>query len=62
MRGGEVLFDGPLRALFTEEELLARARFCAPDVTRLGRRFGITPLSVDEFVAAIGERGENDRP
>jgi len=53
MRDGRVLFDGPLRALFAEEALLASAHFCAPDITRLGRRFGFTPLSVQEFVAAV---------
>lgn len=54
MKHGEVLFDGDLRNLFAREELLEQARFCTPDVTRLGRRFGFTPLSVDELVAAIG--------
>jgi energy-coupling factor transporter ATP-binding protein EcfA2 len=49
MGAGRILFDGPLRALFAEEELLARAHFQAPEITRLGRRFGFTPLSVEEF-------------
>ena len=53
MRDGRVLFDGALRALFAEEELLASAHFCSPDVTRLGRRLGFTPLSVEEFVGAL---------
>jgi len=53
MSDGHVLFDGPLRALFAEEGLLERAHFRAPDVTRLGRRFGWTPLSVEEFLAAV---------
>jgi energy-coupling factor transporter ATP-binding protein EcfA2 len=53
MRDGSILFDGPLRALFTEETLLASAHFRAPDVTRLGRRFGFTPLSVEEFNATV---------
>ena len=56
MSAGQILFDGPLRALFAEEALLAHAHFQAPDVTRLGRRFGVTPLSVDEFVGTIGVR------
>ncbi len=56
MSDGRILFDGPLRALFAEEALLARAHFHAPDVTRLGRRLGFTPLSVDEFVGAIADR------
>jgi energy-coupling factor transporter ATP-binding protein EcfA2 len=54
MRDGRILFDGPLRALFAEEALLASAHFRAPEVTRLGRRFGFTPLSVEEFVRTLG--------
>lgn len=53
MRDGSILFDGPLRALFAAETLLASAHFCAPDITRLGRRFGFTPLSVEEFNATV---------
>jgi energy-coupling factor transport system ATP-binding protein len=56
MAGGRILFDGPLRALFADEELLESAHFCAPDITRLGRRFGFTPLSVAEFFTAVGSR------
>lgn len=51
---GRIVFDGPLRALFAEEALLAGAHFRAPDVTRLGRYFGWTPLSVEEFVRSMG--------
>jgi len=53
MSEGRLLFDGPLRALLAEEALLQQAHFRAPDITRLGRRFGFTPISVDEFVAAF---------
>lgn len=53
MQGGRIRFDGPLRGLFAEEELLAASHFQAPEATRLGRRFGFTPLSVTELVAAI---------
>ncbi len=56
MGEGRILFDGPLRALFAQEALLQQSHFRAPDVTRLGRRFGFTPLSVEEFIAAIGGR------
>ena len=37
MSAGRILFDGPLRALFAEEALLARAHFQAPEVTQIGR-------------------------
>ncbi len=53
MRAGRIEFDGPLRALFEQERLLTEAHFRLPDVTRLGRRFGFTPLSVEEFLAAL---------
>ena len=53
MRAGRVQFDGPLRALFEHEALLTEAHFRVPDVTRLGQRFGFSPLSVEEFVAAL---------
>ncbi|MBI4514750.1 MAG: ATP-binding cassette domain-containing protein [Deltaproteobacteria bacterium] len=52
---GRVLFDGSLRALFAQPELLERCHFRVPDVTRLGRRFGFTPLSVDEFARAVAD-------
>jgi energy-coupling factor transport system ATP-binding protein len=53
MAAGQVLFDGPLRELFAEVELLERCHFRVPDVTRLGRRLGCTPLSVEELLAAV---------
>ncbi len=56
MGGGQVLFDGPLRALFAAADLLEHAHFTLPDVTRLGRRLGFTPLSVDEFVARLDQQ------
>jgi energy-coupling factor transport system ATP-binding protein len=50
MGGGRILFDGPLRDLFSREKLLQQAHFQLPDVTRLGLRFGFTPLTVAEFI------------
>ncbi|MCK6555283.1 energy-coupling factor transporter ATPase [Candidatus Binatia bacterium] len=59
MQSGRIRFDGPLRNLFAEEDLLAASHFRVPDATRLGRRFGFTPLSVAELVAALaGPPGE----
>jgi energy-coupling factor transporter ATP-binding protein EcfA2 len=57
MVAGRVLFDGPLRVLFAQTALLEQAHFVAPDVTRLGLRFGLTPLSVEEFVSQIRGQG-----
>ena len=41
MAGGRILVDAPLRTLFAQEALLEQAHFRAPDITRLGRRFGV---------------------
>ncbi|MFI5398142.1 MAG: ABC transporter ATP-binding protein [Candidatus Binatia bacterium] len=57
MADGRVLLDAPLRMLLAQEGLLEQAHFCAPDITRLGRRFGFTPLSVDEFMERVGTGG-----
>jgi energy-coupling factor transporter ATP-binding protein EcfA2 len=57
MAGGRILVDAPLRTLFAQGALLEQAHFRAPDITRLGRRFGVTPLSVEEFVSAIAAGG-----
>ncbi len=54
---GRVAFDGPLRALFAEEALLASAHFRLPDATRIGRALGLTPLSVDELLSSISPGG-----
>jgi energy-coupling factor transport system ATP-binding protein len=51
MRRGKKLFDGPVRQFFAHEELLLNSSFRPPEVTALGRRFGVSTLSVNEFVA-----------
>ena len=53
MATGRLLFDGPLRELFADMELLERCQFRVPEVTRLGRRLGITALSVEELLTAV---------
>jgi energy-coupling factor transport system ATP-binding protein len=57
MAQGRLLWDGPLRGLCGQADLCARASFRPPDITLLGLRFGMTPLSVEEFVE--GMSGEN---
>jgi energy-coupling factor transport system ATP-binding protein len=54
MQDARIVFDGPLRDLFADEALLARCHFRVPDVTRIGRRLGFTPMTVDELLAAVG--------
>ncbi|HTY56281.1 MAG TPA: ABC transporter ATP-binding protein, partial [Candidatus Binataceae bacterium] len=49
MRAGRKIFDGPVRELFADDNLLAGSSFRAPEVTQLGRRFGVTALSVEEL-------------
>jgi energy-coupling factor transport system ATP-binding protein len=53
MRKGRKLFDGPVRELFTREELLKSACFRLPEVTALSRRFGMVALTADELAAAL---------
>jgi energy-coupling factor transport system ATP-binding protein len=53
---GRLRYDGPVRPFFARDDLLAAAAFRAPDVTRLGRLLGCTPLSVEEFLSWIPGR------
>ena len=56
MRKGTKLFDGPVRDLFANQELLASSSFRPPEVTLLGDRFGVTALSVEELASRFEER------
>jgi energy-coupling factor transport system ATP-binding protein len=53
MRKGRKLFDGPVRELFAQEELLRSACFRVPEVTGLSRRFGMVALTAEELAAAL---------
>jgi energy-coupling factor transport system ATP-binding protein len=53
---GRVRFDGEVRDFYADDALLGVASFRAPDVTRLGRLLGCTPLSVDELVSWMPRR------
>ena len=49
---GRLRYDGPVRPFFADPtRSCAAASFRPPDVTRLGRLLGCTPLAVDELVA-----------
>jgi energy-coupling factor transport system ATP-binding protein len=50
MTQGHLVWDGPLRGLCARPDLCARAAFHPPEITSLGAQFGLTPLSVEEFV------------
>ena len=47
---GRLRYDGPPRPFFADDALVGAASFRPPEVTRLGRLLGCTPLSVDELV------------
>jgi len=55
---GRIRYDGPLRPFLADDALLAAASFRAPDVTRLGRLLGCTPLSVEELVSWVPRRAK----
>jgi energy-coupling factor transport system ATP-binding protein len=61
MQAGRMVFDGPLRELFANQELLEQCHFRVPVVTRLGRRLGFTPLSVEELLAAVRDVASEPR-
>ncbi|MBM4254921.1 MAG: ABC transporter ATP-binding protein [Deltaproteobacteria bacterium] len=53
MSAGRLLWDGPMRSMCAQPELCAQAAFRPPDVTLIGRKFGVTPLSVEELLTWI---------
>jgi energy-coupling factor transport system ATP-binding protein len=57
LAGGRLRYDGPPRPFFADDDLLAAAAFRAPEVTRLGRLLGATPLTVEELVAWMPRAG-----
>ena len=54
MRGGELVFDGPLDTLLGEEALLRSAAFEAPPAARVARALGIPARTVDDLARALG--------
>jgi len=51
MSEGSILFDGSVRELVAREELCRAGDFLPGPATRLGRRFGATPLTVEELLS-----------
>ena len=49
MRGGRLVFDGPLERLLEDEELLRSAAFEAPPAARVARALGLRARTVDEL-------------
>jgi energy-coupling factor transport system ATP-binding protein len=57
LAGGRLAYDGSVRGFFADPARVAAAAFQPPDVTRLGQALGCTPLSVEELVSWLPERG-----
>jgi energy-coupling factor transporter ATP-binding protein EcfA2 len=57
MRKGRKLFDGAVRDLFAQEDLLTSAAFRVPEVTALSRRFGMMARTADELAGALRGAG-----
>ena len=57
MAGGKVLADGPVREVFADADVLARAALAPPEITQLGLRLGGATLSVDELAACLEKDG-----
>ena len=55
MRRGRLLFDGPVCDFFADEALLRSSSFRPPEVTTLGRRFGVVALTAAELVDWLRE-------
>ncbi len=55
MRRGRLLFDGPVREFFAADALLSSSSFRAPEVTALGRRFGMIALTADELIERLAK-------
>jgi len=53
LQQGSVLFDGPVAALFADEERCREADFLPPDISRLSNRLGAMALDVESFLAAL---------
>lgn len=54
MRGGELVFDGPLDTLLGDEALLRSASFEAPPAARVARALGLPARTVDDLARALG--------
>ncbi len=54
MRRGRILFDGPTRNFFADDALLRGSSFRPPEVTELGRRFGVIVLTAAELIDWLG--------
>jgi energy-coupling factor transport system ATP-binding protein len=53
---GTLRYDGPVRDFFADARLADEPAARPPDVTRLGRHLGCTPLTVTELVTWLGGR------
>jgi energy-coupling factor transport system ATP-binding protein len=61
MRRGRILFDGAVERFFLQDELLRQSSFRPPEVTLLGRRFGLAVLSPEGFAKEIRELADSHK-
>ena len=53
MRGGRLVFDGPLETLLADEDLLRSAAFEAPPAARVARALGVRARTVEELARRL---------
>jgi hypothetical protein len=62
LQEGRVLFDGPVRELFADEELCRRGDFLPPEIARLALRLGGVALTVEELLEELKRPDEPRGP
>ncbi len=58
MKDGDILSDGPTRAVFAEEGRLAEASLCPSSLVRLSNWLGTEALTVEQMVRELGSQGQ----
>jgi energy-coupling factor transport system ATP-binding protein len=57
LKAGGILADGPTREIFSRGDLLAEASLEAPPCVSLGKRLGLSALTVEELASQLERRG-----
>ncbi len=59
MKEGRIIKDDTPRRLFADDRALEEGRIELPEITKLGRRFGIVTLCIHEFIRCFGKRSKD---